>query len=76
MAKQAMRSAGVRIYGEGLVNGVYIRNLAKELKAPESSVRRWWYGTEKNLPKQTQIHLDQLMAQTSSPHQICERRHW
>lgn len=60
MTPDELRDAGARLYGNGLVNRVYIRALAKDLKTPESTVRKWWYGLLPGIPSDTQTTIDSI----------------
>jgi|SaaInl8_120m_RNA_FD_contig_21_1065916_length_293_multi_7_in_0_out_0_1 hypothetical protein len=60
MTSAELRVAGARLYGNGLINRVYIRALAKDLETSESIVRQWWYGLLPGIPNETSTTIDSI----------------
>ncbi len=60
MTSDELRVAGARLYGNGLINRVYIRALAKDLQTPESVVRKWWYGIHPGIPAEARATIDTI----------------
>ena len=63
MTTDELRVAGARLYGNGLINRVYIRALAKDLETSESTVRQWWYGLLPGVPSEASETLDNIQNQ-------------
>jgi hypothetical protein len=60
MTPDELRVAGARLYGNGLINRVYIRALAKDLQTSESIVRKWWYGILPGIPTEARTTIDSI----------------
>ncbi|MBF0446005.1 MAG: hypothetical protein HQL68_10490 [Magnetococcales bacterium] len=60
MTPAELRDASAHLYGNGLINRVYIRALAKDLQTSESTVRQWWYGIMPGIPNQTKLTIDSI----------------
>ena len=60
MTTDELRVAGERLYGNGLINRVYIRALAKDLETSESTVRKWWYGLTPGIPTETRTIINSI----------------
>ncbi|MBF0447392.1 MAG: hypothetical protein HQL67_04240 [Magnetococcales bacterium] len=60
MTSEELRVAGTKLYGNGLINRVYIRALAKDLKTSESVVRKWWYGVLPGIPAEARTTINTI----------------
>ncbi|MBF0381653.1 MAG: hypothetical protein HQL69_11580 [Magnetococcales bacterium] len=60
MTSAELRVASERLYGNGLINRVYIRALAKDLQTSESTVRQWWYGILPGIPTEAKMTIDSI----------------
>ncbi|MBF0455235.1 MAG: hypothetical protein HQL72_10525 [Magnetococcales bacterium] len=60
MTTEELRVAGENLYGNGLINRVYIRALARDLQTSESTVRKWWYGLLPGIPVEARMTIDAI----------------
>ncbi|WP_085441581.1 hypothetical protein [Magnetofaba australis] len=62
MTSEELQTVGGTLYGKGLLDDVYIKALARDLNASESSVRGWWFGVNQHIPATTREFLMQLQT--------------